>query len=369
MTYPYPIIFVHGIQGAWLKNQYPVDYQDEIYWTGVLVKKFGKLHLSTIDSTVDADIDKFIHPHQAVPLVYESVVEELRDEISPQTYVFTYDWRKDNRLSAERLGEFVENILAKAKVHRKRNEPVPKKVALIGHSMGGLVIKWYVTQILKEKAKSRIDRIITIATPYRGSLKAVEALIPGARNFFGLEAQKAMRKASRTLPGVYQLLPAWDKAVTDKKSGKGLDIFSRENWQTSLNEKLEKKYGKSFFQAMLDDAGSFSKVMGKDYKADIRKKFYCIHGTGSKTWKQVKVDTSNGNKFDFKNALKTVQGDGTVHRLSSYVKAVGYHLDDAKYSDMLGGQHAQMPNHGGVQDYIVKILTGNKNIQPFESLI
>ena len=86
-----PIIFVHGIQGSWLKNQYPVDYQDEIYWTGILKKKFEKIHLSSIDQTVDHDIDKFIFPHQAITLAYESIVEELREEVTKHTYMFTYD--------------------------------------------------------------------------------------------------------------------------------------------------------------------------------------------------------------------------------------------------------------------------------------
>ena len=80
MNYPNPIIFIHGIQGAWLKDHYPVDYQDEIYWSGIMKKKFGKLHLSSINQTVDSDIDRFIFPHQAVAFVYESIVDELREE-------------------------------------------------------------------------------------------------------------------------------------------------------------------------------------------------------------------------------------------------------------------------------------------------
>ena len=84
-----PIIFVHGIQGSWLKNQYPVDYQDEIYWTGILKKKLEKIHLSSIDQTVDHDIDKFIFPHQAITLAYESIVEELREEVTKHTCLHT----------------------------------------------------------------------------------------------------------------------------------------------------------------------------------------------------------------------------------------------------------------------------------------
>ena len=371
MRYSNPIIFVHGIQGAWLKDHYPVDYQDEIYWSGILKKKFGKLHLSTINQAVDQDIDRFIFPHQAVAFVYESIVEELREEVTEQTYVFTYDWRKDNRLSAKRLGDFVKLVLTKAQTHaRQREEDIPKKVSLVGHSMGGLVIKWYVTQILKDQAVSKIDKIITIATPYRGSLKAIEALLPGARNFFGVEAQKAMRKASRTLPGVYQLLPSWEGAVVDKHTGRRVNIFKKDSWQENLIEKME-KIGKDFFQAMLDDAKAFTDVVKKDYKADIREGFYCIYGTESETWRQVEVDRADGNRFCFDEVGEDEDGDGTVHKLSSYekVKAAGYFEDSKKLIDVVGGQHAKMPTHSAVQDYIVGLFTESKYLRTFESKI
>lgn len=234
--------------------------------------------------------------------------------------------------------------------------------------MGGLVIKWYVTQILKGQFKNKIDKIITIATPYYGSLKAVEAILPGARNFFGLEAKKAMRRASRTLPGVYQLLPTWPKAVVPKQPGKKLDIFKQSFWQKSLIKKMADEYGPKFFQGMLDDAKDFTDIIKKDYPANILKNFYCIYGTGSDTWKQVKVDAQNQNMFDFTKASVDQNGDGTVHKLSSRVKANGY-LIDKKHLIEIGGQHVQMPNHGRVQDYIVNIFTKNKLIKNFESTI
>ncbi len=366
MAYPNPIIFVHGIQGSWLKNQYPVDYQDELYWTGVLKKKFGKLHLSSINKEVDRDIDTFIFPHQAVALVYESIVEELREEVTENTYVFTYDWRKDNRLSAKRLAVFGDLVLTKAKTHaRERKDLIPKKVSLVGHSMGGLVIKWYVTQILKDKAINMIDKIITIATPYRGSLKAVEALLPGARNFFGMEAQKAMRKASRTLPGVYQLLPSWKSAIVSM-NGTNLDLFSEGTWQKNLTKKIDSEYGKEFFQEMLYDAKAFTDIVSRDYVAEIRKRFYCVYGIKSETWRQVSVDTKKGNMFNFDKAVEDKKGDGTVHTKSSMVKSAGSFKDKKRLIE-LGGQHAQMPNHGDVQDYIVGLFTKSKYLKSFES--
>jgi pimeloyl-ACP methyl ester carboxylesterase len=373
MAYQYPIIFVHGIQGSWLKNEYPVDYQDEIYWSGILKKKFGKIHLSSIDRTVDSDIDKFIFPHQAVPFIYESIVEELREEVTEHTYMFTYDWRKDNRYSAEKLAEFVELVLRKVQTNFRENPPsdnlsFPDRVSLVGHSMGGLVIKWYVSRILEDQADNKIDKIVTIATPYRGSLKAVEALLPGARNFFGLEAQKAMRRASRTLPGVYQLLPSWEKAVVNKYSSEPVDIFNKDAWQKNLIEKLEKRYGKDFFQEMLNDARSFTDDINKEYKPEIEQRFYYVYGVGSETWKEVKVDPERGNRFEFDKAVEDKEGDGTVHTESSVVNAAE-RFKDTKKPIELGGQHAEMPNHGAVQDYIVSLFSKSEYLKTFESKI
>jgi len=175
-----------------------------------------------------------------------------------------------------------------------------------------------------------------------------------------------MRRASRTLPGVYQLLPSWEKAAVDKHSGKHIDIFTQDVWQDNLVKTLAKEYGKTFFQAMLDDAKAFTDVVKQDYNTDIRKRFYCVYGVGSETWKQVKVDPRNGNRFDFEKAAEDKRGDGTVHKLSSYVKAAGFFKDTKKFIE-LGGQHAQMPNHGAVQDYIVALFTKSKYLRPFES--
>jgi len=214
----HPVIFVHGVQGSWLKDEYPVDYDNEILWTGITRKNFDKLHLHHLDARVDRDIERFVMPHQAVPLIYSDLIDEIREEMGEgkYAYVFTYDWRKDNRIAAKELAAFIDRVLTIANTHQKgRDKSTFRKVTLIGHSMGGLVIKWCSSFFIPPE---RIEKIITIATPYRGSLKAIEAILPGARNLFGAEHKKSMRHASRTLPGVYQLLPSWAGAWSFRRS-------------------------------------------------------------------------------------------------------------------------------------------------------
>ena len=360
-----PVIFVHGIQGSWLKDQYPVDYDREILWTGIPLigkRNFDALHLHHLDSEVDADPRRWVMPHQAVPLIYEGLLEEIRDEMEqPYVYMFTYDWRKDNRLAAQALARFIDRVLRVYRTHEKKpGGSASKQVVLIGHSMGGLVIKWCAVKIPSSRPKIR--KMITIATPFRGSLKAVEALLPGARNLFGIENKKSMRHASRTLPGVYQLLPTWDGAIVDAHTQENLDVFLESSWQGNLVQNLRKRFSSDdFFPSMLADARTFSKVVGAPWPKELKQKVYYAYGTGSDTWRQVQVDTKNENFYQFEEPVKDAEGDGTVHSTSSQQKEIraGSHVHPDKkaaFKDRLPGQHANMPNHSGVQDWVLKVL-------------
>jgi pimeloyl-ACP methyl ester carboxylesterase len=369
-----PVIFVHGIQGSWLKNEYPVDYDSAVLWTGVLTRKFKQLHLHADDPRVDRDIDHLVAPHQAVPLIYEDVIDEIREEMEdrPHAYAFTYDWRKDNRIAAKELGAFIKKVLHIAGVHEKAaGRKAPQRVTLVGHSMGGLVIKWCATSVVKP---SRIDKIVTIATPYGGSLKAVEALLPGARNLFGMEHKKSMRHAARTLPGLYQLLPSWRHAIVNKKTGRHMSPFSVGSWQKSLVDTLAKTYGPTFFKDRLDDARDFAKVVAASWPQELRDRVYYAYGRGSKTWHQVQVDPDKGRFYLFDKAATDTKGDGTVHELSAQrpeIDASHLFLDRPRGpKDTLIGQHANMPNHARLQDWLLGILQLNiHHAHSFESVV
>ena len=82
--------------------------------------------------------------------------------------------------------------------------------------------------------------------------------------------------------------------------------------------------------------------------------------------KQVKVDRHKDNYYDFAKAAENKKGDGTVHRSSSKVEAAG-HLKAGRLRIELGGQHAQLPNHEVVQDYIISLLTGSELLHTFRS--
>ena len=89
-----------------------------------------------------------------------------------ETYVeFPYDWRRDNRVAARRLQR-----LADEKLHAQRQRNPDAKLILIGHSMGGLVARYFL-ECLDGWRDTRM--LITFGTPHRGSLNAVDFLVNG----------------------------------------------------------------------------------------------------------------------------------------------------------------------------------------------
>lgn len=119
-----------------------------------------------------------------------------RDDAS--FYAFPYDWRRDNRVSARKLQRFVETQLPR---WRAWSGAADAQVILIGHSMGGLVARYYVEALGGWK---HCRALITIGSPHRGAIGAVDALSNGfkklAWDFSGMV---------RSFDSIYQLMPAY----------------------------------------------------------------------------------------------------------------------------------------------------------------
>ena len=78
---------------------------------------------------------------------------------------FYYDWRQPISVSAERLIQFIE-----------LNTNGGEKVNLVGHSMGGLIGREYVSE---EQDNNRLERMLTAGTPHKGAVVAYPAWSAG----------------------------------------------------------------------------------------------------------------------------------------------------------------------------------------------
>lgn len=120
-----------------------------------------------------------------------------------KVYCCGYDWRRSNRLSANRLARVV--TLA-------RNECHGEQVILVAHSMGGIVSRYY----CKHGGESQVRALILIASPTLGAAKPYVWLKRGIssdeadfgmRQFLFHLSQAESRDFMRHMPAIYQLAP------------------------------------------------------------------------------------------------------------------------------------------------------------------
>lgn len=111
---------------------------------------------------------------------------------------FPYDWRLDNRVAARALAAKAPGWL---RTWQRDCGDDSARLVLIGHSMGGLVVR-YAVEVLG--LWEHTAAVVTIGTPHRGSPKAACTLARGLR---GLRRAEPLTDALRGMPSVHQLLP------------------------------------------------------------------------------------------------------------------------------------------------------------------
>ena len=131
---------------------------------------------------------------------------EVGDPTPANFYTFPYDWRRDNRSSAQRLKEFIDDRLPAWRSLVGSNEP---EVILLAHSMGGLVARHYLEMLGgAEHAKA----LFTFGTPFRGAPKALGGLSHGIK-----KAWLDLTPMLRSFTSIHQLLPIYE--MLDTASG------------------------------------------------------------------------------------------------------------------------------------------------------
>ena len=120
-------------------------------------------------------------------------------------HVFAYDWRRDLVESARRLGQSLDALAD------LRGEP-DARFNLVGHSMGGLVARYYLRYGGAEPGgpvtwggARRIENLVLVATPNGGSIASLDAVLRGNR--VGLSATTLAASVIARMPAIYQLLP------------------------------------------------------------------------------------------------------------------------------------------------------------------
>jgi pimeloyl-ACP methyl ester carboxylesterase len=249
-------------------------------------------------------------------------------------YTFPYDWRRDNRATAKRLQRFIEQQL---RAWRNYTGKQDAKVILIGHSMGGLVARYY-AEVLEGWRDCRA--VITIGTPHRGSVNAVDSLSNGSKPF------TMLTDTVRTFTSAYQLLPIYkcvDSAGTYHRIAEidGIHGIDRRRAGEAL-----------VFHRAIEDA-----VEAHQQDAQYHEFFRTIPIVGTRQPTNQSVTLLDG-KATVRQALPSWidaqldDGDGTVPRLS----ATPIELSTEYRETFVAERHAALPNHPGIlQDLIERV--------------
>jgi len=134
--------------------------------------------------------------------IEEYLIAQLGLERGKNYVPFPYDWRLDNRINAKRLAD---QALDRLKKWRASSGNAQAKLVLIGHSMGGLVSRYFL-ECLGGWRDARA--LITLGTPHQGSLNAVDFLVHGMKKGIG-PLGLDLSPLLRSYPSVYQLLPIY----------------------------------------------------------------------------------------------------------------------------------------------------------------
>ena len=136
---------------------------------------------------------------------YTKLTKDIRGafnlEDGKSAFDFPYDWRRDNRVSARKLQRSLEQWL-----HERRKDKPGAKAVLVGHSMGGLVARYYLEVL---GGWENVRSLVTFGTPYGGSLNALDFIANGQRKGVG-PFKLDLSNLLRSFTSVYQLLPTYE---------------------------------------------------------------------------------------------------------------------------------------------------------------
>lgn len=219
-----PVILIHGALGGRLE-----DKQGKEIWPGSLKKiafsqylelalPFDKTDLMPTDSDTHvagiAETAAGRDFYGKIIKTLENIGGYSRGQLGQpgardvrRYYVFSYDWRQDNVVSAKKLHNFIETV-------RQDYKDPSLKVDIIAHSMGGLITRYYArygnvdvlnsNELLPNNiGEQRIRRVVMLGTPSLGSVGALRTLIRGYKVGLGVIPPEVVA----TFPSTYQVLP------------------------------------------------------------------------------------------------------------------------------------------------------------------
>jgi len=244
-------------------------------------------------------------------------------------FEFPYDWRLDNRISAKRLA-----TAAAVWLERQRQRHPDARLVLIGHSMGGLVARYFI-EVLGGWRDTRT--LITLGTPHRGSVKALDFLANGLRKRLGPVTLVELSGLIQSLPSVHQLLPVYPCVGKTADNLLGLEAIDRKT--IGLLDVARARAGIAFHREIERAVDANRQEAAYDYR------LIPVVGTYQPTFLSALLKDDGVEPLETYKGETLLYGDGTVPRLS----ATPIEMSKAKVETFVACPHASLQNFDPVR--------------------
>ncbi|HYX75324.1 MAG TPA: hypothetical protein VE819_11615 [Steroidobacteraceae bacterium] len=285
------VLIVPGIMGSQLGMARAAPLPNDILWLDPLDIQRGRLaalRMPAAAPIVPLGVVLFSYLRLKLHLRARGFAVEFHD----------YDWRLPVTRAGEKLAERLEALQ-------------PARVAIVAHSMGGLVGR----AALAVGAARHVERVILLGTPNCGSFAAVQALRGTyavvrkvARLALQASAESLASEVFSTFPSLYELLPHGSCDLA------GLDLFDARAWPAAAP---------SPHPALLAAARALPQRL-----APADERFAVIAGVGVET-----VTALRRRKEEFVYTL-TRGGDGTVPLASAQLAGARCFCARVAHSDL-----------------------------------
>jgi pimeloyl-ACP methyl ester carboxylesterase len=257
-----------------------------------------------------------------------------------ELYEFPYDWRRSITHNASVLARALERWAAGTE----------KRFTLIGHSMGGLVARAYLARHPRA-AERRLHRVISLGTPYFGTVEAVQNFALGNRLMNIADRLNPANQADRvmlSMPSLYQLLPAPAGLMPSHlEAPVNWDVYSAEAWRRPGIRGAYLAAGEDFHRMLAETDPQLEtvQVAGCNVETTI-----CFERSFAPDERPVFTTTRRDEGAE--------SGDGPVPLWSAvHPKVRTYYVEE---------QHRLLPANGDVLDAVLELVHGGAPRLPGE---
>ncbi|HXI26085.1 MAG TPA: alpha/beta hydrolase [Pyrinomonadaceae bacterium] len=317
--YPFPVVFVPGIMGSELRDEYPVSPQTVWSPFKLAIKAYQRITPHPDNTRLELIEPARVVKDQIFEIAYSEFMEELRHNLTPQAdqpvpvFPFAYDWRQGLEGAQNALADFIDEVIDRTRLLRHYHDAgygtdnFPARVNLAGHSMGGMIIAGY----LQANGDAKVNKIATIASPFRGSIEAIANVAIGNSMLSPTGGSSREREAARVTPSLYYLLPSFAGDVV-AEAGLSDDLFAASSWQPKIIETLAsfisiygldptnpRPQALQLLTNMLNAAKQHRSRL-EQIKLSDSKRWLCIVGVGANTRvrMQIRRDQDGNPQFD-----------------------------------------------------------------------